>query len=302
MFGLRRQTSLRTRGARTFPEDLRLDLVMDDPQYVVLSFGDGSRLTTTNPFTIADELRRLIGEVESAKPTSSGNLLIKTKTRQQALTLMGQDRFLDKPATFEHPDRLNSVEAYAYAPSLTEVTEDQLLEELKAQGVIGVTRLRPRSGTINPGIRFRFRGRSFPEEIRAGFEDIPLRTWRRSPMLCRRCAAYGHTAKHCKAKSLRCLRCADKHCTEDCKTDDLNCPHCEGAHAAWDRKCPILAKFFAAQDSVSRNYQEPVEKKDATSQTQTKTSSKDAATGTTQLITRSAGAHKPTTYLSSPSW
>ena len=269
--------------------DLRQDLSTDSCQYVVLSFADGTSLANTNPFSIAAELRRLVGDVEAAKPTSTGHLRIKTKTKNQALKLLAQDRFMDRPASFDYPDILNSVEAFAYAPSLTEVTEDELLRELKTQGVIGITRLRPKSGKANPGIRFRFRGQTSPPELRAGFEDIPLRPWRRSPLLCRRCAAYGHPAKHCRSETLRCLRCSGSHCTDDCDSGALLCPHCEERHAAWDRRCAVLAAFFAKQDGASQNtaHQELVRKKT------------DAATQTKLAFKTSvaSGPHQPTTRL-----
>ena len=122
------------------------------------------------------------------------------------------------------PDKLNTIEAFAYAPSLTDCTEDELLAELQEQGVIGVTRLRSTNAEPHPGMKFRFQGKTHPRTIKVGFEDFKLRLWKPSPQLCRRCAAYGHSAKTCRASTLRCLRCSDSHAT-DCKNKTLHAAH-----------------------------------------------------------------------------
>ena len=82
---------------------------------VELSLQDGTSLATTNPFKIAAELRRLVGEVGAARPNVNGNLTIKTKDPKQTGTLLQQDLLLERPAIFNCPDRLNSVEAYAFS-------------------------------------------------------------------------------------------------------------------------------------------------------------------------------------------
>ena len=66
----------------------------------------------------------------------------------------------------------STVEAYAYSPSLSGVPDEELLAGLAEQGVVGVTRLRKRNDQPNPGIRFRFRGGTFPPKIRAGFRGF----------------------------------------------------------------------------------------------------------------------------------
>lgn len=216
-------------------------------QFVLIAFEDEATFAHTSPFKIAAELRRLVGEVAAAKPTAAGKLLITTRNSKQTEELLKQSSFLGKGADFSFPDHKNSTEAYVYAPSLLEVSEEELLEELKTQGVIGVSRLRPKNDQKNPGLRFRFRGRSVPQGLRAGFEDFELRPWRRSPLLCRRCASYGHTSRHCRNDQLRCLRCSEQHTTDDCQSSSTCCPQCAADHAAWDRRCPVLKEFFKNQ-------------------------------------------------------
>ena len=273
---------------------------MAEDRRVVLSLMDGSSLATTNPFQIADELRRLVGEVVSATPNAAGKLTIVAANEEQVETLLKQDHFLKKRVSLTAPGR--SVEAYAYAPSLTEVSDQELLSNLEAQGVIGVTRLRAKPGKRNPGIRLRFRGGTFPPTIRAGFQDIALRPWQRSPLLCRQCASYGHLQKHCRAAYRRCLRCAQDHYTDDCKSSTCRCPHCTGDHPAWDRRCQSLADYVKKREDPNRRPPEnrstgptaeaasQTTNSSRTASTMARPATVSAATGPDQPPTRSTAA------------
>ena len=226
-----------------------------------------------NPFAIARELRGIVGDVLSAKATAAGALLIKTTNAEQASILLSENSLLGKPTTFRLADQLNTIEAYAYVPGLQEVSDEEIMQEMKAQGVVGVRRLRSPAGAPTPGIRFRFRGASHPAYVNAGFEKITLRTWIRTPRMCTHCAKYGHTAKSCKTKQARCLKCAGGHSTDACTATALNCPHCGGPHNGWNRKCPTLQKHLNQDQPEKTQDQRPSSKK-------TKTTTVEAATQT----------------------
>ena len=243
---------------------------------VTVSFINGESFETVNPFRVADEIRRLVGEVDSAKPDPKGNLVITTCNKIQTEILLSQHKFLGKEALLDCPVRLNSVEAYAHAPTLADVPDDEIIAELRDQGVVGVQRLRPKNGKPNPAIRLTILGKTIPPSIRAGFQDISLRPWRRAPLLCRRCAAYGHLERHCRSDSLQCLRCSGPHTTEDCQTSRTCCPH-----------CPVLAAFYKEQDQrIKQN--RPTTKTTTDASTQATEEKIDAATATSE-------PHRPTT-------
>ena len=254
---------------------------------VVLKLGDGTSLLTANPFRVADELRQLVGEIEGAKPSASGALVIQAATQEQVDVLVNTRTFMGKPASFDAPG--STVEAFAYAPSLSGVSDEEILSGLADQGVVGVTRLRKRKdGSNHPGIRLRFRGGTFPPTIRAGFEDFELRAWQRSPLLCRRCASFGHVQKHCRAATKCCLRCAENHATDDCKSETQRCPHCNEGHAAWDRRCGALAAYAAKQGWPTQSRPAAVVQK-ASKDTQTFWARRDAETKTAKTATTSRG-------------
>ena len=204
---------------------------------------DDSTFAKTSPFAIADEIRRITGEVEAAKPTHTGSLKVKFATAEQATSFALTEAFMGILVTCTTSQQ-DMVEAVAFVESLATLPEKTILKELKSQGAIGVLRLHPKNGKTSTGLRFRFSGTKHLASITAGFQKIPLRTWQSSPMLCRTCAEHGHTAKTCRSGTARCLRCAGPHATDACKSTEKRCPHCGGPHAAWERSCPTMKSLF----------------------------------------------------------
>ena len=214
---------------------------------LLIPLGEAS-FTETNPFEIAEEIRAISGEIDSCKPLPTGSLLVKTATSDQIERLLQTTRFLGLLVRCTSADKHHTVEAVAFVTSLVKVTEEEIVAQLRPQSVVSVMRLRPKDGKIKTGLRFCFEESSHPKTIKAGFETIKLRTWQRSPMLCRHCARYGHTAGDCRSSTAQCLRCTGPHATNDCACTTRLCPHCGGPHAAWERSCPVLGKYFKKEE------------------------------------------------------
>ena len=77
------------------------------------------------------------GRSEKAKSTQASSILITTKDTKQADILLQLDSFLEKKGQVSRPDKLNSVEGIAFATSLSQVADEEILVELRSQGVIG---------------------------------------------------------------------------------------------------------------------------------------------------------------------
>ncbi|XP_055590848.1 uncharacterized protein LOC129742936 [Uranotaenia lowii] len=62
-------------------------------------------------------------------------------------------------------------------------------------------------------------------------------------MICRNCAAYGHTLKRCTSPAI-CLTCSEDHTMEKDKQCEKAsfCKHCKGDHSPISRDCPVFRK------------------------------------------------------------
>ena len=219
---------------------MRLEDLPEGNIYLLVKYVDGSHFRDTNPFTLARELDRLQIETITANSIRSGALLIRTKNKNSAALLERTTEVLGRAITVQVADRLNTVEVVAHAPSLKNLSDEELIEELGPQGVVGVRRLGSRSGQRSPQLCLRFRGLAHPAYLRAGYERLPLRLWVRAPPMCRKCASFGHNQHWCRSEEYCCLQCAGPHHTDECQEQQRFCPHCGGPHAAWDRSCPVL--------------------------------------------------------------
>ena len=221
---------------------------------------DGHGFHRTSPFALMRVFKRLLQEHDLApdnirriKRVMSGALLVHVENERTANAVLSMTSFEGKEVTCEPADNLNSTEALAHAPALADVPDDEILDELGSQGVIGVRRLRPSNGKPSPLIRLRFLGHGFPESIIAGYEVLDLRLFVRPPLQCRSCARWGHGTRSCKSKNKLCLKCSGEHCVKDCEEDELHCPYCEGPHAGWSRECPAVQEQLWRADEEQRS-------------------------------------------------
>ena len=87
--------------------------------------------------------------------------------------------------------------------------------------------------------------------------------------LCTRCAAFGHSARYCRAAKEKCGFCSQEHSRSSCPSapprsgtteaptqiSPAKCPNCDGAHPAWDKSCRV--REAAAAAAHERRLQRP---------------------------------------------
>ena len=230
----------------------------DGPTFVLITKEAGS-FKTSNPFAVKRELDNLCGPLKTAKPLRSGSLLVETDTGPQATLLMRTRVFQGSPVSVTLADRLNCVQGCIRSDSLTELSNEELLEELASQGVVRVERLRSRNVRVlgpNPTVRISFRGSVLPQAVRCGYLRVPVQPWVPAPQQCNNCWDIGtHVARACRRRTAICGRCAEAHPTEGCR-EGPQCANCGQPHPAWDPGCPVkqeAKRWHQAQQREARN-------------------------------------------------
>ena len=114
---------------------------------IVVRFTDDSTFCEISPFRTAAEIRAVIGDVRSAKATGEGALLITTPDYDpvdQTYRILQLDRLLGKsiaakPAIRQETRAARGIYVYAFVvvPSLTDVSDEEIVVEHRDQGVSG---------------------------------------------------------------------------------------------------------------------------------------------------------------------
>ena len=188
------------------------------PCFVLVKKTDHTKFTTTNPFALKRELDQKLGTLLEAKPIRSGSLLIQTQTKPQTQKALRLTQLTGRDVDVEIAVHLNTQQGVIKSDLLTELSNEQLLEELKSQSVVRVQRMPSRNLAQlgpNPSARLSFATDRLPTHIRCGYSRITVNPWVPPPPLCQNCW-YDHDTRNRRPRTPICGRCAQQHKTDDC--------------------------------------------------------------------------------------
>ena len=227
--------------ARTRPEPVS--------RFLLISFGDGAQHSSINPFQLHRAISRF-GEAIRVTRRSDGKVEVQMRAVEGARKLLNSDNLSVQTkngsrtvpiVVHPHPTK-GFVTGVITVPDLGDVEEEDILDELRDQGVQRVRRLlrRENGNTVNSDtFVLSFSQDELPEKVRVTWRSVRVRPYIPNPVRCFKCQAYGHMASACKGKE-RCARCsAAGHNSSSCEASKPRCT-CGGEHEAWSRECPRL--------------------------------------------------------------
>ncbi|XP_046565083.1 uncharacterized protein LOC124273818 [Haliotis rubra] len=212
------------------------------PRFLVISTQDGTPLKL-NPFAIEKTIQGIAGDVEDVKILRSGCLLIKCRRQKQAVNLLSTKTLATVQVVVSPHRSLNSCKGIVRDSGrlLADMTEDDILEELKSQHVISVKRFSSkRHGAIikTNTYLFTFGLSKIPNSIKAGYCNIKVDLYIPNPLRCYKCQHYGHGSRTCN-KDAACNRCGGN-CDDSTECNkDPSCVNCGGNHVSSSKDCPI---------------------------------------------------------------
>ena len=181
--------------------------------------------------------------MKSIKRLRDGSFLVECGKRAQAQNLLRTNRFIDRPVKVSIHKTLNSSRGVISCRDLADMSEVEIRDELKDQGVTGVNRvtLKKERKVIPTNTLFlTFGSPDLPKEITVGYLKVKVALFVPNLMRCFKCNKFGHTSQHCKVAE-KCPDCRkDKH-EGRCKGPKL-CPNCCGPHASSAKDCPVWQK------------------------------------------------------------
>ncbi|XP_041467700.1 uncharacterized protein LOC121418061 [Lytechinus variegatus] len=147
-----------------------------------------------------------------------------------------------------------------------EMTEKEIVDELKLQGVTSAKRISKTVKNDNPdngnnarvtiplcSVLLTFNRASLPDKITMYFQFFMVKQYIPWVTRCFKCQRYGHGISQCRSK-VRCVRCGENHTFEECKRkEDRTCVNCGGKHSAAYNGCIAAKKAKKIQQLKIQN-------------------------------------------------
>lgn len=212
--------------------------------YLQMTGSDGYQLPK-NPFVIGSSIEELVGPIEDASSESKGTYYtLQVRKQAQVSKLLKMTTLSDKtPVTVIPHPKLNRCRCVVSSFDLLELSENEIEEKLKQQGVIKVHRI---TRTVNgeklgtSTLVLTFGKTTYPRFVKVGVLRVETRPYYPSPMLCYACLKYGHVSARCSG-SRRCFNCSVPYHGTECN-NEAKCANCEDKHRSSYRKCPVYQR------------------------------------------------------------
>lgn len=205
-------------------------MFIPDRQVILKVMGeDADAFRRANPFRVMSALKEISPEI-TVKRSRSGALIIKSAIKQEVKRLLCLTELVGIKVKVVMPTGMNFSEGVIYAPELMEMTEAELVSELRSDGVVYVRRIK---GAL---LHVRFNSTDRPQYLRAAYVRYRVREYLRPPRRCRNCCGTGHIEAECKEPA-RCGKCSGQHQSAQCTSGAIKCLSCGEDHYTWSFKC-----------------------------------------------------------------
>ena len=213
--------------------------------YIIESVAkEGATLDKLSPFAVNKYITNYVGEVASVNKLRSGSLLVEASTKKQSEKIQNLTHFNQIRLQVSPHNSLNSKKGVIRCADFKGMTEDDLQEELKYQGVTHVNRIKiTKNGKKENTNTFilTFDTHELPKTIKAGYLRLAVSQYIPNPLRCFKCQKFGHHKDKCRSK-MTCQICSEEgHDSRDCGKDP-KCVNCEGKHTSNSKDCPAWKK------------------------------------------------------------
>ena len=161
--------------------------------------------------------------------------------KKQIESLLRLKKFHDLKVQVSLHGSLNTCKGVVRCPDLKGVSEQEILEEMREQGVINVRRIRVRRDDALKDTNtfvFTFNTSVLPKQLKVAFLRVSVDPYILNPLRCYACQVFGHHENKCHREEI-CSNCGEsKHSTDetDCKRPP-KCVNCKEDHPANSRQC-----------------------------------------------------------------
>ena len=235
----------RTDDYSNLDRDNELFLTKDNwPRFIMVkSASEEWQLSKLSPFVVQKGFQAIARTLKSTKRLRDGSFLVECSRKTQAENLLNTVNFVDRPVHVSVHKTLIWSRGVIRCQELTDMSEIEIRNKLKTQGVVEVHReMVKKEGKVIPtSILFlTFKQPEVPKEIVAGYLKVKVELFVPNLLRCFNCNKFGHTSQRCRTTA-KCQRCGKGKHEEQCG-EPLICSNCKGPHAVSAKDYPVWKK------------------------------------------------------------
>ncbi|GBM83115.1 hypothetical protein AVEN_73111-1 [Araneus ventricosus] len=208
-------------------------------RFFIAKIKDGS-FNIVSAILIHKVIQANVGEVKSIKKCKNGYLLIEVWSEQQATAILKMKHIGNYEVTVIAHSRLNQSKGVISESELQNDTEDDILEELRAQNITAVKRiLSKKEGKLLRTKKriLTFNLPSISKSVHIAYFNLSVRPYIPNPLRFFKCQRFGHTIQGCPGTQTF-PRCSlPDHDGKTCNSTP-RCINCKGNHPAYFKTCP----------------------------------------------------------------
>lgn len=210
-------------------------------------------LADLSPFIIHKSILSIAGEPKSVKKLFSGDILVEVHKKAHCDNLLKTTSIYNIPITVRPHGTLNSCKGVIRCRDLIDCTEEEMLAELKGQGVIAVRRIfitRNGKKILTGTSILTFNSPEPPKSLKAAYLHLNVDRYIPNPLRCFKCQKFGHHQAACSQETV-CGRCGQPNHGDSGCEETPRCINCSGGHPSYSRECP---KFALEKEIVSYKF------------------------------------------------
>ncbi|MCU7858551.1 MAG: hypothetical protein KZQ86_01700 [Candidatus Thiodiazotropha sp. (ex Lucinoma kastoroae)] len=216
------------------------------PRFLVITSKEEKQVASLSPFVIEKVLKGIAGIPKSIKKLRSGDLLVEYDKQSQIENLLRTEKFFDLKVKCSLHGSLNTSKGVVRCFDLKGCSDQEILENMREQGVIAVRRIKVRRDRILKDTNtfvFTFNTPVLPKQLKVAFLRVSVDVYIPNPLRCYQCQLFGHHEDRCN-KTTVCANCGEpEHCSDakNC-TNTAKCVNCSGNHPSNARECQAWNK------------------------------------------------------------
>ena len=227
-------------------------------RYYVINFPDIDIRSELNVISVDSDLNAKIGKPQKITKLNKTSLLIQVKSEAQGKKVKQITSLAGIPVTCDLHRSLNQTKGTVLSETMTQCTNEELMNRLEEQGVIAIERMKTRrNGELLETNRYilTFNRSQLPTLIKlTDWHHEIVDLYVPPPRRCTKCHTFGHFRKWCKDTEDTCVRCGTfGHHGNTCFADP-KCVNCGKDHAANDRECEIYKFRCEVMATMAKNH------------------------------------------------